>query len=227
MAIRGTLTHRKTRRLSRLLDIPPCYALGVLEALWHVTAEQSPTGDIGRMSDQDIADEMFYVGDATALILALIESGWIDNHPTFRLVVHDWDQHADQSIKRKVARHGLTFASRVQSCLVTPSLPVPVPVPETVPETPIEVINLDKVRGDGSSSDRVPNQSPPKTQEGFSSRRREIGGMKRFGTIETEDLDGTPDATRSARSLELAERVGTGLDDERSAQIARLKGVAS
>ena len=213
MAIRGTLTHRKTRRLARLLDIPPCYALGLLEALWHVTAEQAPTGDIGRLSDQDIADEMFYVGDASALIFALIESGWIDNHPTFRLVIHDWEQHTDQSTKRKVARHGLTFASRAQSCLVVPSLPVPVPVP--VPETPIEVINLVEVKGDGSSSDRVRKQSPTSNGAGVSFRKKGIDGMMRFGDIETED---TGEGVPPERDWDTT--------DERMAQIARMKGVS-
>lgn len=39
MALRGTLTHRKTRRLARLLEVDGPTALGILEALWHVTAE--------------------------------------------------------------------------------------------------------------------------------------------------------------------------------------------
>lgn len=139
MALRGTLTHRKTRRLAKILNIHPCFALGLLEALWHVTAEQQPDGGIGRMSDQDIADEMFYEGDATELISALHEAGWIDKHALLRFIIHDWQDHADQSVKRKVARHGSGFVSHDESCLVMASSPVPVPepVPETVtPPTP-------------------------------------------------------------------------------------------
>jgi hypothetical protein len=56
MALRGTLTHRKIRTLTRILGISPCFALGIVEALWHVTAEQAPAGNIGRMSDADICN---------------------------------------------------------------------------------------------------------------------------------------------------------------------------
>lgn len=104
MALRGTLTHRKTRRLAKELGIPlPC-ALGLMEALWHVTAEQAPTGAIGKLSDQDLADEMFWEDDASKLVSAFIKSGLIDECKTNRLVVHDWADHADQATKRKVAR---------------------------------------------------------------------------------------------------------------------------
>ena len=39
MALRGTLTHWKTRLLANELGVSPAHALGLLEALWHVTAE--------------------------------------------------------------------------------------------------------------------------------------------------------------------------------------------
>ena len=122
MALRGTLTHRKTRRLARETSLPlPC-ALGLMEALWHVTAEQAPTGAIGKLSNQDIADEMFWEGDADSLIEAFIAAGLIDECATNRLVIHDWTSHADQATRRKVARHGLDMASQE---LVTSSTPVP------------------------------------------------------------------------------------------------------
>lgn len=140
MAIRGTLTHRKTRRLAKLMNIAQPFALGLMEALWHVTAEQAPTGAIGRLSNKDIADEMFWDEDPDVLIQAFIDAGLIDKHPQFRLIIHDWQSHADQATKRKLARHGKTFADGDDECLVMTSqgeamtgLPVPVPVP--VPET--------------------------------------------------------------------------------------------
>jgi predicted outer membrane lipoprotein len=111
MALRGTLTHRKTRRLAKLLDIPlPC-ALGVMEALWHVTAEQVSDGGIGRMSDLDIAEEMFWEGDPEQLITALLEAQLLDRHPEFRLVVHSWFEHADDAVHMSLARRGLRFAT--------------------------------------------------------------------------------------------------------------------
>lgn len=114
MALRGTLTHRKTRRLAKILGIPVPCALGLMEALWHVTAEQQPDGAIGRMSNQDIADEMFWEEDADQLIGAFVESGLIDESQEHRLVIHDWTRHADQATKRKVARHGGKLVSQEQ-----------------------------------------------------------------------------------------------------------------
>lgn len=106
MALRGTLTHRKTRRLARLLGISPAFALGLAEALWHVTAEQAPNGAIGKMSDEDIAEEMFYDGDPAALVRALVTANFLDTDDEHRLIVHDWHLHSDDATDMKVARSG-------------------------------------------------------------------------------------------------------------------------
>jgi hypothetical protein len=84
MALRGTLTHRKNRRLAQLLSIDPPAALGHAEALFHVTAEQAPAGDIGRLSNVDIAMEMFSSLDPDVLVKALADAGWLDAHPEHR-----------------------------------------------------------------------------------------------------------------------------------------------
>lgn len=137
MALRGTLTHRKTRRLARLLGIPQPCALGVMESLWHVTAEQAPDGAIGRLSNRDIADEIFWEGEPEALIAALIEAGWVDECPRHRLVIHDWPEHADQTVKRKLERHGRPWArpqlDAASGRKAARSLPEPAPGPETEP----------------------------------------------------------------------------------------------
>jgi hypothetical protein len=110
MALRGTLTHRKTRRLGNLMHIPACFALGIVESLWHVTGEQAPTGAIGKMSDEDIAMEMFYDGDAPAMILALVQSGFLEANEEHRLIVHDWHIHASNSVRLELMRRGERFA---------------------------------------------------------------------------------------------------------------------
>jgi hypothetical protein len=160
MALRGTLTHRKTRRLAQALKIPACYALGVLEALWHVTGEQAPSGAIGKMSNADIAMEMFFDGDPDELVKALIESGLVDAHPEHRLVVHDWHNHSDDATNARLARTGHLYANGEMPRLTKFSLkereailsrfadlsaqrrttahksalPEPVPVPDPVPD---------------------------------------------------------------------------------------------
>lgn len=165
MALRGTLTHRKTRRLAQRLGIDPCFALGLVEALWNVTAEQSQAGDIGRMSNDDIAMEMFYSGDPEALVEALVWSGFVDNDPEHRLLIHDWNIHSDDATDNRISRSGNRYANgaqprmrklslpeRAKLCaqhgydVRTPSahvsteshekaLPVPVPEPEPEPST--------------------------------------------------------------------------------------------
>lgn len=111
MALRGTLTLRKTRRLAAILKIDPPCAMGLLEALWHVTAEQQRDGGIGRFTNQDIADEMFYTGDPDALIEALLSTRWIDKDQGCRLYVHDWHEHCDDTTDSWLARHGKTYAT--------------------------------------------------------------------------------------------------------------------
>jgi hypothetical protein len=143
MALRGTLTHWKTRLLAKELQMMPCQALGILEALWHTVAELAPAGNIGRLPNQAIAMEMFYEGDADALIAALITSRHLEEHPEHRLIVHDWSQHSDHNTKRKVERRGGSMIAndgspqvmtRHKSIPVPVPEPVPVPVPEPVPE---------------------------------------------------------------------------------------------
>lgn len=74
-----------------------------------MTAEQAPQGDIGHMSNQDICEEIYYDGDPQKLIEALISSKLLDKSEEHRLIVHDWEKHCDQAIRRKLQRHGKSF----------------------------------------------------------------------------------------------------------------------
>ena len=111
MALRGTLTHWKTRLLASQLSISPSHALGLLEALWNVTAEDAPRGNIGRLPNRAIAMQMFTDLDAEAVIAALVISGHLETHTDHRLIVHDWDQHCDDATNNRVARTGLNYAN--------------------------------------------------------------------------------------------------------------------
>ena len=110
MARRGTLYLAKTRRLARRLGRDAPGALGILEALWHVAAKERPQGDVGRGFDNaDLADAMLYGGDPDQLVEALVAEGWLDRHPQLRLVVHDWPDHADNTVRTDLERRRLTF----------------------------------------------------------------------------------------------------------------------
>jgi hypothetical protein len=102
--------HTKMKRLCRYLDVPRCMAAGIMELLWHLTSVEAPAGDIGKLSNEDIALGIDYRGDEDALIAALQKAGWIDEHPDHRLVIHDWWDHCEDSVHMKLARLRRCFA---------------------------------------------------------------------------------------------------------------------
>jgi hypothetical protein len=105
MAIRGTLTHWKTQTLAARLGIDLPHALGIMEAVWELTARCFPSGDIGRLPNKGIAMQIFSSIDGDVLVAAMVEAGLLDEHPVHRLLVHDWQQWADYNTKRKLLRN--------------------------------------------------------------------------------------------------------------------------
>ena len=81
-----------------------------MELLWHWVAEYLPRGDIGRSEDWEIASAVHWKKDPEELVRALVEEHWIDEHPTCRLVVHDWTEHCEESVHTKLARGREFFA---------------------------------------------------------------------------------------------------------------------
>jgi hypothetical protein len=110
---RGTIEHPKMKRLARKLRCHHLMAVGIMEAIWHWTAKYAPAGDIGKHSDDDIADGIGYDDDPATLIDALAYSGWLDRDQRYRLVVHDWDQHADDAVKKAADRNKIQLISDV------------------------------------------------------------------------------------------------------------------
>jgi len=97
---RGTPDHPKMRALCRRLGVARWQALGIVEGILHFTAQYARRGDIGRWSDDEIAEWLEWKGDPGDLITALTNVGWLDPCPLHRLVVHDWHEHADQTCRR-------------------------------------------------------------------------------------------------------------------------------
>lgn len=95
------------KRLCRRLDLKLWQAVGIMESLWHLTARECPRGNIGKLSDEDIALGIDWDGEPSILIAALLSSGWLD--PTERLGVHDWHEHADDAVQSRIARAKLHF----------------------------------------------------------------------------------------------------------------------
>ena len=111
---RGTPDHYKMAELARLLKVPAPYAIpwanGVMERLWHYAAKYTPQGDIGKVSDEAIAKACEWPErKSSQLISALLEAKWLDFSERHRLLVHDWSEHADESVKKLLQRKGLQF----------------------------------------------------------------------------------------------------------------------
>jgi hypothetical protein len=95
----GTESKLKFAGLKRQLRLPFWQVVGVLEALWHTTLRNAPDGDIGKLSNEDIASAIEWDGDADELIAALVKSRWLDTDPDYRLIVHDWSDHCPNYLK--------------------------------------------------------------------------------------------------------------------------------
>lgn len=131
---RGTPEHPKAKRLARALKINRAWAIGILEALWHWAGKYAPQGDIGRFADDDISDAVYWEKQPNTLIDALIDCGWLERDDTYRLIIHDWHDHADDAVKKCLSRGGLDFVTHRDSvgtvsgqcpdknCLPEPSL---------------------------------------------------------------------------------------------------------
>jgi hypothetical protein len=111
MAKRGTVNHPKTKDLARLLEISRSHAVGLQETMWHMTAELTKDGGIGKYPDKEIAEQLFWPGDPKALVDALIEAKLLDQMPLCRLYVHDWHEHCDDFVDMALARKHLVYAN--------------------------------------------------------------------------------------------------------------------
>src|SRR5688572_1579331 len=101
---REATNHTKMSRFERRLTLRHYEAVGLLELLWHLTTKESPAGNIGKLSDEDIAVAIGWEDDPRVLVDALVDSGWVDRDDVYRLVIHDWSQHCEDSVHAKLAR---------------------------------------------------------------------------------------------------------------------------
>jgi hypothetical protein len=103
---RGTVEHPKLLALQAALELSRFEAVGLLECLWHFTANYAPSADVGRWPNLSIAQFIGWNDDPDKLVDALVTTGWLDKHKTHRLVVHDWHDHADETVIKRLQRAG-------------------------------------------------------------------------------------------------------------------------
>lgn len=133
---RGTPRHPKVDELALRLDSPRYVAVGLLEMLWHFTAEFCHAGDVGRFSDDAIAKALCWDGASTVLVSCLVDAGWLDRCACHRLRVHDWPDHADQTVQRVLHKRNQRFLQCYDETsigLAKTSQPSPSPSPTPTP----------------------------------------------------------------------------------------------
>ncbi len=146
---RGAPDHHKMKQLARELKLPKRYALplanGIMERLWHYTAKHYPQGDIGRAPDWAIAEACGWdcskradrIGQdsdkVVAFVTALVVAGWLDRDKRCRYLVHDWVEHADESVRKTLKNKHLEFLFPVNQEAPERTIPAAFPLPLPLP----------------------------------------------------------------------------------------------
>lgn len=131
--------HTKMYLLCGSLGVRRYVSVGLLESLWNLAAREAPRGDIGKLSDSEIAVGIDYEKDPATLIQAMVDARWLNRSHRYRLIIHDWHDHADDAVKKYLVRNKMAFASLeqdVETCRDMNRLPEPMPEPEPMPVLP-------------------------------------------------------------------------------------------
>jgi hypothetical protein len=105
------LEHPKLHHLTERLNVKRTTAIGHLELLWAFASKHAAQGDIGKWPNGAIARACDWEGDAEAYIDALVESRFVDRDDEHRLVIHDWQDHAQGWVRAKLKKLHLDFIS--------------------------------------------------------------------------------------------------------------------
>lgn len=106
---RGAIDHWKMRRLAKAIGKPPYAALGLMEALTDWAKKYHPNGSLGKCTDAEIEEAVGWDDAEGTMVPLLIDAGFLENHPEHRVVIHDWYDHADDSVHMSLARAGERF----------------------------------------------------------------------------------------------------------------------
>lgn len=109
---RGIMDKPKFEWLCDELGWGPAYARGVLDCLFEIVGRECPRGDVGSMTDREIASAMKLEPDDRRrigeVIEKMIETGWLAPHDEHRLVLVDWADECPNFVRQQLKRRGLT-----------------------------------------------------------------------------------------------------------------------
>jgi hypothetical protein len=130
--------HPKTLRLARLLHCPEERAAMGLLRFWVWCLEYVPDGDLREYEPAHLARAFRYpVAKGDRLVSALIEAGWLDVKPYFR--VHNWWKHAGPFLLSRYQR-------RPEAWKKIRSLYEEAPPRDENPETMPEILEITEER---------------------------------------------------------------------------------
>lgn len=114
-----------TRFLRELRKLMPAAILtmvaleAIARGLWDTfitrfMPSNAPRGDVGRWTNEDIAEGVGWLGDADELVEAMIRAGRLAQHAEHRLIVVDWHRLAPAYLRSNIKHVGgfVTLASR-------------------------------------------------------------------------------------------------------------------
>ncbi len=77
--------------------------------LWQYVGQVAPRGNIGVVSDLEIAGAVAWEKKPHTLVVALVKCGWLEENSEHRLIVHDWPHHCDTYIQKILNRKKIWF----------------------------------------------------------------------------------------------------------------------
>jgi hypothetical protein len=97
--------HAKLLLAARDLGISVSHMRGIMTSIWHVTASHHPQGDIGSYSNEELEVAIDTGLDIERVVEVLVARRLLDAHPEVRLVVHDWHDHCETWVRKRVERN--------------------------------------------------------------------------------------------------------------------------
>lgn len=94
---------QKFKSFKRRMKLPLWQAKGILQSIWDFTTTNAMNGDIGKFSNQNIADAIEYDDDPDFLMDTLYQEGWLDCEDGV-FWVHDWYENCPEFVRKRIQR---------------------------------------------------------------------------------------------------------------------------
>ena len=183
---REALNHPKMLDLAARLDISLAQAIGHVTLLVNWTADFAIQGDIGKWPDGAIARGAGWPTEPTTFVTALVDAGWLDRSETYRLLLHDWPDHAERWVRAKLHSLGLAFCPEYHTVPTGPT------IVETTGPTTVATPPRDRTKPNQTE----PNQTEPNRE--MVARAKAKTGEKHESTW-VDAINGTPYESESTR----------------------------